>query len=57
VDLHVINLKLAALLVHPEIDVVILVLAPGLPEVGADEILAFLLQMTHRLVNLDEVER
>jgi hypothetical protein len=43
VDLHVINLKLATLLVHPEIDIVILVLASGLPEVGADEILAFLL--------------
>src|SRR4029078_1404963 len=33
VDLDVVDFELAGLLVHPEIDVVILVLASGLPEV------------------------
>src|SRR5215471_14147075 len=57
VDLDVIHLELAALLVHPEIDVVILVLAAGLAEVGADEILALFFEVPHRLMDLDEVER
>src|SRR5947208_3108105 len=39
VDLDVVDGELAGLLVHPEIDVVILVLAAWLAEVGAGEIL------------------
>ena len=35
VDLDVVDFELARLLVHPEIDVVIFVLAAGLAEVGA----------------------
>src|SRR5262245_22898951 len=51
------DLELAGFVINPEIDVVILVLAAGFAEVGAGEILAVLLQMTHRLVHLDELER
>jgi len=43
VHLDVVDFELAGLLVHPEIDVIVLVLAAGLAEVGAGEILAFLL--------------
>src|SRR5262249_28402433 len=57
VDLDVIHLKLAALLVHPEIDVVILILTAGLPEVGANEVLALFFEVPHWLVDLNEVER
>src|SRR4029079_15784631 len=57
VDLDVVDLELVRLLVHPEIDVVILILATGFPEVGADEILALFFEVPHRLVDLDEVER
>jgi hypothetical protein len=37
VDLNVVDLELARLLAHPEIDVVILILAPRLAEVGTHE--------------------
>src|SRR6516165_7241043 len=45
VHLDIVNFELAGLLVHPKIDVVVLVLAAGLAEVSAGEILPFLLQM------------
>src|SRR3990170_5044813 len=51
------DLELAALVVQPEVDVVIFVLAAGLAEVGAGEILALLLQVPDRLVHLDEFKR
>src|SRR5206468_4079917 len=54
VHLDIVDLELAGLLVHPEIDVVILVRAAGFAEVSADEIFPFLLQVAHRLVDLDE---
>jgi hypothetical protein len=57
VHLDIVDFELASLLVHPEIDVVILVLAAGLAEVGAYEIFPLLFQVPHRLMDLDEVER
>ena len=42
VDLDVVDLELAGFLVHPEVDVVILILAAGLSEIRADEIFAIL---------------
>src|SRR5262245_66687956 len=50
------DLELAGFVFNPEIDVVILVLAAGFAEVGAGEILAVILQMTHRLVHLDYLQ-
>src|SRR4029078_8502288 len=47
VDLNIVHFELSALLVHPEIDVVILVLAARLPEVGTHKVFAFLLQVSH----------
>src|SRR4029077_4509251 len=44
VDLNVVHFELAGLLVHPEIDVVILILAARLAEVGAHKVFAFLLK-------------
>src|SRR5262245_30668973 len=55
VDLDVLHLELAALLVHPEIDVVILVFATRLAKVCADKILPFVFQVPYRLVDLDEL--
>jgi hypothetical protein len=57
VDLHILDRELAGRLIHPEIDVVILILATGLAEVGAGKILPLLLQVAHRLVDLHEFER
>src|SRR4029079_11505961 len=57
VDLNIVHFELSALLVHPAIDVVILVLAASLPEGGTHKVFAFLLQVSHRLVDLNEVKR
>src|SRR5262245_40438998 len=57
VHLDVVDLELAGLLVHPEIDVVVLVLAARLPEVGAGEVFPLLLEVAYRLVDLDKFER
>src|SRR3990170_6994320 len=57
VHLDICNLELAGLVVQPEVDVVIFVLAAGFAEVGAGEILTLLLQVPDRLVHLDEFKR
>src|SRR4029450_1030467 len=57
VDLDIIDLELARLLVHPEIYIVVLVLAARLAEVGTHKVFALLLEVPHRLMDLDEVER
>ena len=54
---HILDLELARLLIHPEIDVVILVLAARLAEVGAHEILAIRFETPHGLMDLDELQR
>ena len=49
--------ELAALLIYPEIDVVIFVLAAQFAKIGADEIVPVLLQMPHGLMDFDKLER
>ena len=52
-----IDFELAGFLVHPEINVVILILAARLAEIGTHKVFAFLLKVTNRLVDLNEVKR
>ena len=51
-----IDFELAGFLVHPKINVVIL-LAARLAEIGTHKVFAFLLKVTNRLVDLNEVKR